>query len=181
MLVKAYILKACEGCEVSIVKPCTLSQAKILVTQLLLYLSRWLGMCCRAVRVVPKPFRRLTQPAQLGLRILRIATWVASFLMSAVLFRRGCHWIAHSSITKMTRWEELLLFLKGWSTLTFKCKIRIMKSFKRIKEQTNIYGWVTWIFLACECSYSSKRLRGQWVKSQRGESPSKSHILAPRV
>lgn len=58
---------------------------------------------CRVLGAMPDRFRRAILPAQLGLRVARIATWAATLTLSAVYFRRICYLIADSSISSVER------------------------------------------------------------------------------
>ena len=61
------------------------------------------GLFCRALNYMPPRLRKATAPAQLGLRILRGATWAATLTLSAVYFRRGCYVVADQSISQIDR------------------------------------------------------------------------------
>ncbi len=65
---------------------------------------------CRALKYVPARVQKATAPAQLGLRVLRGATWAATLTLSAVYFRRGCHALADTAVTNLDRSAPCLLW-----------------------------------------------------------------------
>lgn len=64
--------------------------------------SAW-QMHSRAFCYVPLRLRKATTPLQLGLRIMRGATWAATLTLSAVYFRRACYLLADKSISGLDR------------------------------------------------------------------------------
>ena len=47
--------------------------------------------------------RKATVPAQMGLRVMRVATWAATITLSALYLRRVCYLMADTSINAMDR------------------------------------------------------------------------------
>lgn len=48
-------------------------------------------------------------PAQMGLRVMRMATWAATITLSAIYLRRVCYLMADTSINALDRSQTLLV------------------------------------------------------------------------
>ena len=55
--------------------------------------------------MVPSRVRKAVIPAQMGLRVLRIATWAATVTLSAIFMRRACYVMADTSINALDRYS----------------------------------------------------------------------------
>jgi len=63
-----------------------------------------LGALSRALTLVPSRVRKATVPLQMGLRIMRMATWAATITLSAIYLRRVCYLMADTSISTLNRY-----------------------------------------------------------------------------
>jgi len=64
---------------------------------------------CRALTLVPSRVRKAAVPAQMGLRVMRMATWAATITLSAIYLRRVCYLMADTSINALDRSQTLLV------------------------------------------------------------------------